>query len=148
MSLTGLIIRFFVEQRAASTSLDDLRAQLAAAADEIGGRIEKAANTPANRSQAGHIIGIERWGDRRLRVALGEPFLRDDYDAYRPDPGLGLPALAQEFRHTRAETIALLDRLHPVTEQHVVHNDLGEISVTAWLVYLHAHANRESKALK
>jgi len=148
MSLTGRIIRFFVEQRAANVTLDEVRTQLSESAEQIAGRMEQAADTPANRAQAGHVIGLERWGDHRLRVALGEPFIRDEYDAYRPAPSLGMPALAQDFRITRRDTIALLDRLHPVAGQRVPHNDLGEMSVTAWLVYLNNHANRESQKLK
>ena len=31
-----------------------------------------------------HVIGIERWSQRRIRVAEGEPFNDEEYTTYRP----------------------------------------------------------------
>jgi len=43
------------------------------------------------------VIGIERWGQRRLRMLLGEPPVSDEYDSYRPGEDLSMPALRDAF---------------------------------------------------
>jgi hypothetical protein len=72
----------------------------------------------------------------------------DEYDSYRPAAKVKMVGLAEEFRRTRAETLALVDRVGPVVDKKVPHNDLGAISVKAWLAYLQAHASRESSKVK
>ncbi len=150
MSLIGSLLRSFFEGRASKTSTDQIRDGLVTGGDQVAGRISGAADTPANRKQAGHVIGIERWGANRLRSALtpGTPSQKDEYDSYRPHGDQSMTSLAAEFKTTRAEIIALLESLRSVEDCRIPHNDFGPLSVRGWLVYLTDHASRESKGLK
>ena len=93
-----------------------------------------------------HIIGIERWGQSRLRVFLGEPFTQDEYNGYRPARDVPWDELVGQFSATRSETIALaraLDEALIAPDKTVLHNQLGPLSARAWLRYLQTHASRE-----
>jgi hypothetical protein len=92
-----------------------------------------------------HIIGIERWGQRRLKVALGEKFVEDEYNPYRPPNSHNWQHLIEDFQETRAETIRLAKEIqHKGTaETQVPHNDFGELNMKGWLKYLNRHANLE-----
>lgn len=147
MALIGNLIRSFVEKRSAKMPFETLREAFITSAEPIAMRIQQAADTPRNRAQAGHVIGIERWGAHRLQTALGAPFILDEYDAYRPDAERDMPTLAADFRQTRVETLSLVDELRPLLDQTVRHNDLGEMSVRAWLMYLSSHAEREVRRI-
>ena len=119
--------------------------------ERVARQLAAAANTPTNREQAVHLIGIERWGQRRLRVLLGEPLVLDEYDGYRPANSKGLPALASAFRTARADTVALVGRLQSAgvaPTATVPHNGMGDLTVRGWLSYLEAHAARESSRVK
>jgi len=118
---------------------------------EKGGRAldRRAASTgkrPANAAVLAHIIGIERWGQRRMRVALGEPLLQEEYNDYRPLE-TDVPTLRAVFQATRQETVSLCKSLRmagvdPGTR--IYHNQFGEISLLGWLYYLIFHAGIES----
>jgi hypothetical protein len=97
-----------------------------------------------------HVVGIERWGQRRLQVALGEPLLMDEYDNYRPARDLDWQGLQAEFQATRRETIALAQRLEQAGAEatRVNHNSFGDLSVRGWLYYLGRHADLESRRIK
>lgn len=103
-----------------------------------------------NRRILRHIIGIERWGQSRLRVLLGYPLVIDEYDGYRPPRDMPWEELRDEFAATRGETIDLARRLawSPVTFDTVPHNDVGPLTARGWLAYLDGHAKRESRKLK
>lgn len=97
-----------------------------------------------------HLIGIEKWAQRRVRVALGEPFLEDEYDLYRPPFETTWGDLLLIFHDTRAETIGLVERLSAENvpyETYVAHNQFGDLSVRGWLQYMLSHADIESKRL-
>jgi hypothetical protein len=146
MSLIGTVLRTITERQAAGKSTADLLSGLEESAGEITQRLATAADTPGNREVAAHVIGIERWGDRRLRVALGEPMVSDEYDDYRPSLDTDMAAMAELFAQTRAETVALAHRAAALPESATApHNDMGDISVGAWLIYLRDHADRETK---
>jgi hypothetical protein len=114
-------------------------------------RFQTGSDTTRNRQTASHIVGIERWGQQRLRSLLGEPPVMDEYDGYRPGPDCTLRELADEFPQTRQATLALLqvlaDRKIPLTQQ-VLHNESGLMSVGAWFVYFENHAGRESRFVR
>jgi len=101
--------------------------------------------TERNYKRLNHIIGIERWGQQRLKVALGTPFVMDEYDGYRPPFGLSWNELQDMFNQTRLDTLALANRLNEqgAVQKTVFHNTFGEISTTHWLYYLRVHANSE-----
>jgi len=123
---------------------------LATKMDESGRKIEqhlaKVEGVYANYEVLAHIIGIERWGQQRLRSVLGEPLVMDEYDAYRPSIALFWDDLREEFKKTRQETLALvrtLERVGVDDTTAVRHNELGIITVAGWLRYLDMHANLE-----
>jgi len=75
--------------------------------------------------------------------------LQDEYDGYRPAPGLDWPGLQAEFQSTRRETLALARQLEQAgAEARVHHNEMGELSARGWLYYLNMHADMECKRLK
>jgi hypothetical protein len=79
-------------------------------------------------------------------MALGESAVSDEYDGYRPSAELDMAALTQAFVRTRAETVALANRAANLPESVTApHNDMGDISMGAWLVYLNGRADRETK---
>jgi hypothetical protein len=84
-------------------------------------------------------------------VALGEPFVQDEYNGYRPPRETGWEALKAQFEATRAETVALARALaaQPGAEaKRVRHNDYGDLSVGGWLNFLRRHAEFESRKLR
>lgn len=146
--LIGLFRRPMAERHARGKGIDELTEELAASGRDMDARIAGTPDAPGNREAVAHWVGIERWGQRRLRVALGEPFVEDEYHPYRPDKEEGIDALRRGFAETRAETVALARRLQeagvdPSTTVH--HNDLGDLTVTGWLAYLLQHPEQESR---
>lgn len=101
-----------------------------------------------NRRVLNHVIGIERWGQRRLKVALGEPFVTEEYDGYRPPRETGWTDLQALFAETRAATVALARQLDDKADVKILHNGWGELTVRGWLNYLHVHASLESRKMK
>lgn len=104
----------------------------------------------ANRQLLSHITGIERWGQSRLRVALGAALTMDEYDSYRPPQDADWTTLQDALRSTRQETVALAQQLGQAVEAGVKipHNQFGPLTVRSWLRYLDIHANLEAKKLK
>lgn len=121
--------------------LDEHIAKLKTSGDEICERLAGKTSTDHNREWLAHIIGIERWGCRRLAVLMGEVLLEEEYDGYRPSIDLPWGALEEEFATTRAETIKLAERLEeqPVDSK-VPHNSYGALSGWGWLEYIRFHA--------
>jgi len=117
--------------------------------------IEQRAAATANAARAGkvlrHVIGIERWGQSRLRVLLGEPLQQDEYDDYQPDRSLSLDAMLDALRTTRAETVELVRSLEQAgvsLDATVPHNDMGPLTARGWLAYLDFHASAEAKKIR
>ena len=103
-----------------------------------------------NRQLLSHVSGIERWGQSRLRVALGEPLAMDEYDGYRPAREASWAELQDAFRSTRQQTVALAGQLDQtvIGGVKVPHNQFGPLTVRSWLRYLDIHANMEAKKLR
>ncbi|MEZ4592223.1 MAG: hypothetical protein R3D55_13930 [Chloroflexota bacterium] len=125
--------------------------KLTASGQKISKKLEKIPDNPQNRQVLSHIIGIEQWGQSRLRVGLGEPFKEEEYDTYRPSKNRSWEQLKTEFLITRRKTVALAEELdnkqvNQLTK--IKHNQYGEITLGAWLRYLDMHANLEGKRLK
>ena len=129
-------------------------AEIAQDLDLAGGRLKHtfaaAKDNPDNRRLLSQIVGIERWGQSRLRVALGEPLTIDEYDDYRPPRESTWPALQDAFSETRQQTVAVVQALGKanVADVKVPHNQFGPLSIRSWLRYLDMHANLEAKKLK
>ena len=98
-----------------------------------------------------HISGIERWGQSRLSVLLGAPFVRDEYNGYQPEKTLSLDEQRTFFRTTRVDTVVLARALEAAKipdSTTVVHNDFGPLTARGWLRYLEMHARLEMKKLR
>lgn len=136
------------ERHAGGKGIAELADELETSGREMDRRIEGKPDTPGNREAIAHWVGIERWGERRLKVALGEPFVQDAYHPYRPDKEEGVEALREAFAETRKETVALARRLESEgvdPDRTIRHNDLGDLSVRGWLGYLIQHPEQESR---
>lgn len=144
----GRVLRRFMERQARGRDWSELAENLAAAGDDLAKRMRDAPDTPHNREVAQHIVGIERWGQRRLRVALGQPFVLDGHRPYRLPDDTAMQALAEAFAGTRTDTVALARELEAEgvgRGRQVRHNDLGDLTLGAWLAYLDGHARREAR---
>jgi hypothetical protein len=142
--------KLFIEMPAARRSFTDLQKDLALGRSVILERAIKAGDTDYHRKVLNHIIGIERWGQSRLKVFLGEPFIRDEYDGYRPPSETSYPDLQRQFDETRQTTLHLIARLTttPVDPSlRSIHNMFGPLTPRGWLYYLYFHANAESMRL-
>lgn len=149
-TLTGVASNLVLEQPFKNKDLAAIAQEL----DLAGGRLKHtfaaAKDNPHNRRLLSHIVGIERWGQSRLRVALGEPLTMDEYDGYRPPNEASWPALQEAFSETRQQTVAVVQALGKanVADVKVPHNQFGPLSMRSWLRCLNMHANLETKKLK
>ena len=145
--IAGLII----ERPAKDKSYEQLAAELTKGGAAITARAAAAQDPAKAAATLRHITGIERWGQSRLRVFLGAPFVRDEYDGYQPGATLDLKGQIAAFDETRAETVALAHELQAANlalGATVTHNDFGPLSARGWLGYLNSHASRESTRIK
>lgn len=145
-------VQRLVEGPAARLTYAQLGAVLERGWIALSARLERAADTPDSRKVIRHIIGIERWGQGRLRVALGETaFVRDDHHAYKPPKDATLQELRETLGQVRSGTVALARALQaspPEVGVTVEHNGLGPLTPKGWLRYLHQHADLESRRLR
>jgi hypothetical protein len=142
---------FFLERPGKKWTMSAWGEKLAASGKKIGQKLDKSPDSQINRQVLSHIIGIEQWGQSRLRVGLGEPFKEEEYDNYRPSKNRSWEQLKTEFHIARRKTVALAEELdnRQVNQFTTVkHNQYGNITLGAWLRYLDIHANLESKRLK
>jgi DinB superfamily len=146
-----LIVNLTLEYPAQKKSISVLADDLERSGYTVGQRIGLGKTDQASTEKALHIIGIERWGQQRLRVALGEAFKLDGHHGYKPSKDLSMTELQKTFQETRTRTIALareLERVNVGRTERVLHNNLGPLTVRGWLRYLGLHANLESRRLR
>lgn len=150
--LKDFVISQVIEKPAGRSSFTDLAQDLERGAHYLISRAAKALDSEHNRELLAHIIGIERWGQSRLEVALEKRLLvMDEYHTYRPSTSLSVTALTKELEQTRARTTELAQELHhhPPHDDFVVeHNGLGPLTAKGWLRYLTQHADLESRKLR
>ena len=149
--LFSVLREFLVERPARKASINELADKLSVSGQALSIRFGGIANRDANREALRHIIGLERWGQRRLRVFLGEPFVRDEYDGYRPSENFSWNDLREDFSQARAETVTLAEQLmqkNVMSNVTVLHNDFGPLTAKGWLKYMLDHAIRESMRIK
>ena len=143
--------RFFFERPAQKRSFDELAQELETTGTQILERLAGFSPRPEDHERLRHIIGIERWGQRRLRVFLGEPFVMDGHHPYKPAETLDWTALLDAFKEIRTQTLAMIDALSEPDAQHVAavaHNEFGDFSAKGWLKYIEGHAASEAKRIK
>jgi hypothetical protein len=149
-AIMSLSAKLFFERPARNATFDTLAANLRSSGKTVRERIAAATDKPRNREAILHLIGIERWGQRRLQVALGEPLLQDEYDGYRPAADIDFGQLPAEFERTRQDTLALVERLARAraTNEIIHHNSFGPMSVRGWIKYLTVHAAMTAKLVR
>lgn len=151
MHPVGYIMRSVFQLQNINKSLTATLRDAEQGGQTIMANLANKADTPQNRQQLRHIIGIERWGQRRLQTMLDAPPIQDEYDSYQPAESLDLAALRDAFKSTRAETLALaraIEQKGVAQTAKANHNMMGDISLNTWLRYLISHANFESRSVK
>jgi hypothetical protein len=146
-----LVIGILLKRPARKQSYDTLIAALEASGQRLLTQFDTKADTQRNREQLRHIIGIERWGQRRLQSMLGAPLLNEEYDQYQPDANLDFAALRRSFQETRQESVLMARRIQAQgisKATPVRHNQFGDLPIDAWLRYLTTHAAIESKRIR
>ena len=138
-----------IELPARRIGMDHLIERLEKSNGLLERRITAASRRPQNQDILSRMIGIERWGQRCLRAALGEPLHLEDYEAFCPS-GQAWSELHDTLRAARQNTIRLGKTLRmagvdPTTL--IPHNQFGEMSLLGWLYYLNLHANLVSLRL-
>lgn len=141
--LKPLIVQNLIERPVAERTFDELAAELEASGADLEARFARASSSAANAEQLRHIIGIERWGQRRLKVAFGEPLDPGGYRPFRPADDRSWDALLADFRETRAATVELVRSLDVGWDLPIPHDSLGDLSVRGWVQYLRLHAALE-----
>jgi hypothetical protein len=132
-------------------SLDQHALRLEQSGQTITTTLKAVPGNERNRRLLSHVIGIERWGQSRLRTALGEPLAMDEYNSYRPPRERTWAELQGDFIQVRLETLALVRQLEaspPVDEFKVPHNQYGPLSIGGWLRYIDMHANGEVQKMR
>lgn len=149
--LQKIFRHLLIERPAKKKSEQEWAKQLSHSGQQIESRLVEVEDSEKNRRFLNHIVGIERWGQRRLKVWLGEPIVEDEYNNYRPPREANWGELKQAFSETRRTTVELIEQLanNGVNgDLKVRHNQHGELSLRGWLRYLDMHADFESKRLK
>lgn len=150
--IIGAGLRPHVRRKARGASLEDLTIRLEASmAQVLQPRMERAADTSANRETLNHWVGIERWSLSRVRVAQGDQFLEGSYHPFREPEDAAFQDLKSAFVQARAQTLALareFQRSGFDPELTIPHNHLGALSVTEWFAYIEDHSRREAIRLR
>lgn len=135
----------FFRRLVGAKSIADLRTELEAAGQQAGSRLMNLQPSEWNYKLLNHVVGIERWGQARLRAALGEPIAIDEYNGYRPPLSLSWNELQDQFAATRRATAALARDIEesPAAGEPILHNQYGRLTPSEWLAYLNLHANAE-----
>jgi hypothetical protein len=124
---------------------------LASSGAALEARFRAAAADPKAPRQLRHVIAIERWGQARLRTALGDvPFFRDASGAYRPPDDAPYDRLLDDLRAARSVSVELARRVVAEGKEDAVveHDSLGPLTAAGWLRYLRVHADLEAKRVK
>lgn len=148
--LTSFIVQTFVERPAKKRGLSQLIDKLERSGQTLNTKFAQTQGNAKHQEKLNHIIAIERWGQNRLRVALGTPYKEDDNQAYQPVPEASWQELQTLFTQTRQETLEIAQTIETQdvdTSAKVPHNQMGPMSLLAWLRYLEVHASLEAKRI-
>ena len=157
----NVVTQTLIEWPAKRQSFEKMAEKLEKSGQQLEERLEKAQGTPEQKKVLRHIIGIERWGQRRLWLAIqfsGERGVRsseaafsDAHHLYKPAESTSWQELTAKFEATRLETIKLAHHLAEADideTMRVPHNDLGPLSLRGWLRYLQTHAALEGRRIR
>lgn len=150
MRLRDTLTNRFLEHPLRNLTVEQIAERLGRNGHKLERIFAATKDSPANRKLLSHITGIERWGQSRLRVALGAGLTMDEYDGYRPPQEATWSELQDAFRSTRQETVGLARQLGQAMAAGVraPHNQFGPLTMRSWLRYLDMHANVEAKKLR
>jgi hypothetical protein len=113
--------------------------------------IQQHADTPKNRALLGHIIGVERWAQARLRQCISGPSAPDESDVYVPAQDVSFSDLRTAASRTRSDSVALFSELSdagvPLTRT-IMHNQFGALTVAAWFHYIVKHSMLEARKMR
>jgi hypothetical protein len=141
--------QLLVEMPVAFSPLERQIKALETSGNALAKQLETVPDSAENHKILAHIITIERWGTRRLKVVLGEAFVRDASSDHAPDPDLSWDDLRQLFAETRQELLEVAQGLGQRAKGFPVeHNQFGPLSGAGWLRYLNVHAFIESRQFK
>jgi hypothetical protein len=139
----------FVELPVKFSKLSNQVKALETSGNALSKQLETVSDREENREVLAHIITLERWGTQRLRVLLGEAFVRDTSSDHAPPADLSWEDLRQLFADTRHELLEVAQGLGQRAKGfQVEHNQFGPLSGAGWLRYLNTHAFLESKRFK
>jgi len=147
----AFIVSILFERPARRAGAAKIAAKLESGGALLEARFRAAAGNPKALRTLRHIVTIERWGQRRLRVALGDvAYERDESGAYAPAADAPYERVVDDLRGARAETVALARRVADERKAAVVveHNSMGPLTAGGWLQYLHVHAELEAKRVR
>ncbi len=148
-SLSHFAGRAFFDKPARKLSLAEHAAELRRSGEDIRARLAGATGSEKQRAALRHVIGIEKWGQSRLRVFLGDAFVSAGHRVHLPAEGTPWAELVREFGEMRAETVAIAERLAAENPTRTVsHNQFGELSAQGWLRYVNGHALRELRGVR
>ncbi len=142
----GLV--WYFERRARGKSYSRYKEKIEETSTQIVSIFSDSKDNEKSRWLFTHVIGMEKWMQQRIKVALGEPFVRDEYDIYRPSQDEPWDKLQQLFVETRNESVQLCDALDAKQangSQKILHNEFGDLSVKGWLEYLLFHGQNHAK---
>lgn len=140
---------FFFERQGRGKTPTQLADELEKSHQTLVARIQAAPQTEANHGVVTHIIGIERWSQRRVQVVQGAAFHEEEYNGHRPPRNTSWDDLKTMFEQTRRVTITLARSLSQTQlTQKVRHNTYGEMTAAGWLAYINFHSNLESRRLR
>jgi hypothetical protein len=153
MGIAGIFFRkLIIDRKSNGLTLPQLRENLQQETQAVLHHHTQAADTEKNKAQMRHIIGIERWGQSRLRTLLGEPLLtREEYDNYAPADSLSMAELGETFAETRERLLGLIGELENAgisPTKTIPHNQMGNMTLRSWLYYLNFHATNEARQIK
>lgn len=149
--VSRFVTNLLLDRPVRNRSYTELAADLTRSGEAIERRLAALREGDGPRRLLSHIIGLERWAQRRLRVALGEPFVQEEYDGYRPSRETSWADLRAQFAETRRETVALAEKLESAgiaPTFTVAHNSFGPLTLRAWLRYMQMHADLEMRKLR
>lgn len=147
-TIPGRLFRtLMIDRKAKKLTVNELVGMLRSNHQTLLEQVRAAPDNETNRRQLSHAIGIERWGQSRLRVALGDPLNMEEYNRYRPKREVAMEQLVEQFDTTRQETLAIAEELTAVStnigDNQIEHNMMGPMTVRSWLYYLDMHSNFE-----
>ena len=140
--------KLYFDKPALKRTLAEHASALSSSGEELVARLSASSGGAPWTARLRHVIGIERWGQARLRVFLGEPFVAGGHRPYLPPEDSSWEQLVREFSALRAETVAVAERIAAAEPTRAVnHNQFGELTAHGWMRYLDGHAARELRRL-